>query len=408
MARTPSPESGSTGSDEKDITLALLALVLTPGLGNRTAHRVLSALGGWRRVRHLRALGSGDLERMGITPGLAREVLAIEWRERAEQEWERARESGVRILGIGHPDYPPLLVETSDAPLVLYVRGNAWDPRRPHVAIVGARGASPYGLQHAGKLARELASRGAIVVSGLARGIDTAAHEGALAAASPDARGGTGIQTGIQKRGSTVAVLGTGVDICYPAENRPLAESIASAGALVSEFAFGTPPLPPHFPLRNRIIAGMTWGTVVVEARERSGSLITARLAADANREVFAVPGPLDSDRSRGTHQLIRSGACLVTSADEVIAEFGPHVRNEFADAHQTGERSSEVRSCLSPAESKVMNALSTWEATPIDRLIEGVGLSPDKVYAALTNLELRGLIDTLPGDRYVRKGCSG
>jgi DNA processing protein len=338
-------------------------------------------------------LRRGELERLGLDRRTADAVLDPGLARRAQEERDRARASGTRIIPIGDREYPALLMETVDPPLVLFVRGRFWTPERPHIAIVGARAASPYGLRQAHMLAAGLSERGAIVVSGLARGIDTAAHEGALDSA-PEARA------------ATAAVLGTGVDVFYPPENHSLGEAIAGRGALVSEFPLGTPPLPDHFPRRNRIIAGLAWGTIVVEAREKSGSLITARLAGDANREVFAVPGPVDLEQSRGTHRLIRDGACLVTSVDDVIAEFGPDVRNALAEdaAPPATANESGAGTSLSDSERVVLEALTTWEPTPIDRLIDGLNLSIDKVYAALTQLELGGLIDMLPGDRYVRR----
>ncbi len=385
------PPSAS-GHDE-DAILQLLRLVLTPGLGVRTAHRLLQAVGGSAQARRLSTLKRGDLTELGLDRSTADAILDPGLPRRAEEERHRARDSGTRIIPIGDAQYPALLMETADPPLVLFVRGNHWTPQRPHVAIVGARAASPYGLHQARTLAAGLAARGAIVVSGLARGIDTAAHEGAL-------------DTAPEARAATAAVLGTGVDRCYPPENRALGEAIVRRGALVSEFPLGTPPLPDHFPRRNRIIAALAWGTVVVEAREKSGSLITARLAGDANREVFAVPGPVDLEQSRGTHRLIRDGACLVTSVDEIIAEFAPDVRDALGDGETPPAAANESGwgTSLSDSERIVLETLPTWEAIPIDRLIEGLNLSIDKVYAALTRLELAGLIDMMPGDRYVRK----
>lgn len=383
--------SASGREDERGM-LQLLRLLFAPGLGVRTAHRILQAVGGPARAPDVAMLRRGELEQLGLDRRTADGVLDPGLTFRAQEELDRARNSGTRIIGIGDPEYPALLLETADPPLVLFVRSHFWTPERPHVAIVGARAASPYGLHQARTLAAGLSQRGAVVVSGLARGIDTAAHEGALAA-------------GPGERAATTAVLGTGVDLCYPPENRALAEAIVRRGALVSEFPLGAGPLPDHFPRRNRIIAGLAWGTIVVEAREKSGSLITARLAADTNREVFAVPGPVDLEQSRGTHRLIRDGACLVTSVDEIIAEFAPAVRDALRDAgdRQVTNESGHLTS-LSGSDRIVLEALSAWEPRPIDDLIEGLNLSIDKVYAALTRLELAGLIDMLPGDRYVRR----
>jgi DNA processing protein len=246
---------------------------------------------------------------------------------------------------------------------------------------VGTRRPSPYGMGTAERLGAELAGRGVVVVSGLARGIDTAAHPGALSA------------------GRTLAVLGTGMDVVYPAENRKLADSIAEKGALVSEFPLGTPPLPGNFPLRNRLLAGLALGTVVVEARERSGSLITARLALESNREVFAVPGPIDSPRSTGPHTLIRQGACLVTRWQDVVEELPAAERHRLLARDEPKTSGSTERDA---SERGVLAALSPTEARSIDSLLSNVAASPSEIYSALLALELEGLVRRLSGDRYV------
>ena len=369
-------ESGFRTENQRSKTS--LRLWLTPGLGLAACHRLLAEAGGPREVF---SLTRRDLERLSIQPPAVEDLFSSSSEERAEREWERATSSGVRIIDIEDPHYPPLLKEIFDPPIVLYVRQTDWDARMPHLAVVGTRRPSPYGLYAAERLGLELAGRGIAVVSGLARGIDTAAHRGALSA------------------GRTVAVLGTGIDRVYPAENRQLAELIGRKGALLSEFPLGTPPLPRNFPLRNRLLAGLTLGTVVVEARQRSGSLITARLALEANREVFAVPGPIDSPRSTGPHALIRQGACLVTRPEDIVEELPASVQRELTTP--APEEAAAIQQLTAPQRS-VLEALSASEARGMDSLLTNLDLPPSEIYSALLQLELEGLVRQHTGDRYL------
>ena len=354
-------------------------MCLVSGLGLRSCHRLLSAIA---EPDLLEALERKDLTRLSVPSKVADELLSGASQERAETEWEQARALDIRIIDIRDPGYPQLPLETFDPPIVLYVRGEQWDSTIPHLAIVGARKASAYGVNCTERLAADLAARGIVVASGLARDIDTAAHRGALS------------------QGRSVAVCGTGLDQTYPSENRKMADSIASNGALLSEFPLGTPPLPSNFPLCNRILAGMTLGTIVVEARERSGSLITARLALEANREVFAVPGPIHSSNSVGPHRLIRQGACLVTGWQEVVDELPVEVR-QVVSRYQTIEVDEPA---LTDAQRRIRDIMSPAEETAIDTLLSKLDLAPSEVYSALLDLELLGEIRQLPGDRYVRK----
>ncbi len=322
---------------------------------------------------------------MSVPYRIARELNSSEAQERAEEEWERACSLGIQIIDIRDSSYPSLLLETYDPPVVLYVRSSGWDPARPHVAVVGARRATAYGVNCATEMARNLATRGIVVVSGLARGIDTAAHRGALS------------------EGDTVAVCGTGLDRVYPSENRELGESIVANGAQLSEFPLGTPPLPANFPLRNRILAGMTIGTIVVEAGERSGSLITARLALEANREVFAVPGPIFSPLSVGPHLLIRQGACLVANWQDVVEELGEKVVESLDAARGDSGPPEPV---LTDPQQRVRDALSASEETAIDTLLTELDLPQSEIYSALFELELTGIVKQLPGDRFVLRLC--
>ena len=363
---------------DSDRTRAFLQISLTAGLGLRTAHRLLAEI---ENPEDILSLTVQDLAQRSVPPPLATELLSPDAKARAEREWNRARGLDLRLVDIHDPMYPPLLRETFDPPLVLYLRGKNWDSNQPHLAIIGARNASTYGLSCAHRLAREVASQGIVIVSGLARGIDTAAHRGAL------------------EGGYTVAVCGTGLDSVYPRENRELADSITSNGALLSEFPLATPPLAQNFPMRNRILAGMTLGTLVVEAAERSGSLITARLALEANREVFAVPGSILSPRSVGTHSLIRQGACLVTDWTDIVEELGSSVSHSaFPDQKSASIGTGE----LSHAQRSVRNALSVSEETPVDILLATLPLPAGEIYSALLGLELSGIVRQLPGDRYV------
>jgi DNA processing protein len=306
----------------------------------------------------------GDEARQRIRNGEAR--------RRAEEESRRAAALGVRIVSAADPDYPALLGRIFDPPAVLYLRGHLEpDEGDSSVAIVGARAASPAGRALARAMARELARAGATVVSGLARGIDTAAHLGALEAG-----------------GRTVAVLGCGIDRVYPPENAALARQIEEQGAIVSEFPLGTPPLPGHFPRRNRVIAGWSRGVVVVEAARRSGALNTARTAADEGREVMAVPGHPSQEAFGGTNQLLRDGAALVRDAHDVAAELGWELPAASAQ-HQTDP---------------VLVALPADVPVPLDDLKTRSGLETSVLLARLSELELRDEVRRLPGGLYVRR----
>jgi DNA processing protein len=287
---------------------------------------------------------------------------------RAEKERADAARLGISVVALGDPLYPALLGRIFDPPLVLYVRGTLVAEELA-VAVVGARAASTAGKALARAMGRDLAAWGATVVSGLARGIDTAAHEGAL-------DGG----------GRTVAVLGCGIDRVYPPENEQLAGRVASAGALVSEFALGTPPLPDHFPRRNRVIAGWSQAVVVVEAAVRSGALNTARCAADEGRDVLAVPGHPTMAGSAGTNQLIRDGAGLVRNAVDVAQELG-----------------LLVPAGAPPASDRLLAALSGDAPVTLDELRVSSGLETGPLLARLTELELRDVVRRLPGPTFVR-----
>lgn len=291
----------------------------------------------------------------------------------------------IRMVTFADPEYPALLREIHDSPLVLFVRGRLPVDPRPHIAIVGARNGTQLGFDIARDFGRELAAAGFIVVSGLALGVDTYAHLGAL-------EGG----------GRTIAVLGSGPDITYPAANRKIRERIlAENGALVSEYPPGTPARPWHFPVRNRVIAGMCVATVVVEASARSGSLITARLAAEQDREVFAIPGNIRSALAEGTLALIKDGAQLVTSPHDLIEYYARLLpaREAAASAADREEQGLD----LTPEESRLLSAIAS-EPVPLDRLLADGRWPRDRLFSLLLTLEMRDFLVKLPGNMYHAK----
>jgi DNA processing protein len=283
--------------------------------------------------------------------------------------------------------YPPLLNELTDAPVALYVRGTPELLALPQVAIVGSRNPTPSGRETAHEFASDLARCGFLVTSGLALGIDAASHAGALHA-----------------HGKTIAVCGTGLDIPYPASNVELAESIAAHGALVSEFPLGTPPMKANFPRRNRIIAGLALGTLVVEAALRSGSLITARLAAEQGREVFAIPGSIRNQKAQGCHQLIRQGAKLVETPQDIFEELRPlaGALAQLTDARKTTNREPNSDGLLHKGYQILLDALG-FEPAGVDLLVERTGLRADEVASMLLILELDGRVESYPGGLYLR-----
>src|SRR5436189_1672691 len=363
-------------------TKAALRMFLVRGLGLRSANNLI------RHFKHPEAVleaNRDELEAQGIPPEIADDLLSPKSAERAEQEWAKAEELGVKIVDILDPVYPPLLREIFDPPIVLYLRGKKWEPDLPQVAIVGTRRPTGYGINCAERLAEDLAARGLAVTSGLARGLDAAAHRGALRA------------------GVTYAVFGSGLDFVYPKENRKLADLVEENGAVISEFPLGTPPSPQNFPIRNRIIAGMSLGVAVVEAAEYSGSLITVRLGLESGREIFAVPGSITSAQSFGPHALIRQGAKLVASWQDVVEEL-PHPIRERIFAPLVAAMQAAPEPQLEGPAAKVWKALSLQEATSIDTLLAKLPLSTSEVYSALLALELAEHVRQLPGKKYIRR----
>jgi DNA processing protein len=373
-----------------------IALNMTPGVGPRAAARLLERFGSAEAV--FAALRS-ELERLRLRPEALESIVLRDRHAEAERELERVRALGADVLVLDDGTYPALLREIADPPITLYVRGQ-WEAclDAPCVAIVGSRRCSTYGQNVALMLARDLATRGVTIVSGLARGIDAAAHRGALDAG-----------------GRTVGVLGTGIDEVYPRDHKKLAEEIlARGGALVSQFPLGTPPIPENFPYRNRIISGLSLGVLLVEAAENSGSLITARLAMEQSREVFAVPGNITSRNSFGTNYLIKgAGAKLVQQWQDVAMELPPEIAARLLPPEPskkkragaaTPERQATLPPDLSDGERTIFGLLSADEPVHIDALVGASNLAVSDLTGVLLGLEMRELIRQLPGKCFVRK----
>lgn len=360
---------------------ALLILNLIPQVGPVRVRKLLGRFSGPEEI--LGANRKSLQEVAGIGPEIAQNI--IDWEKHVDMEGEllAAEKAGARILIQDDPEYPSNLREIYDPPLLLYVLGKLLDRDDKGIAVVGSRETSNYGMETAKKLSYQMAYSGVTVISGLARGIDTAAHQGALAA-----------------KGRTVAVIGAGLNEIYPPENQALADKIIESGsAVVSEFPMNAKPIPQNFPMRNRIVSGMSVGTLVVEADMKSGALITARMALDQGKLLFAVPGRIDSLRSRGCHQLIKQGAKLVEDAGDVMSEF------EFLFGGLSlvqGEKPSLPRAELSPEEKQIFDLLENDELD-IDTLISKSNLPSPKVSATLLGLELKRLVKQLPGKRFVR-----
>ncbi len=323
-----------------------------------------------------------DLQKVEGVSGLASRIIEARKKIDPYREWARIEEHGVNCAGVDSPEYPVLLRELPCPPPVLYYRGALNRGCISSIAIVGSRRSTFYGKEVAQRLAGELAAAGVDVVSGMALGIDTAAHRGCL-----------------ENSGYTVAVLGCGLNHCYPLENADLMEQIASYGAVVSEFPLDTKPLPGNFPQRNRIISGMTQGTVVVEATAKSGSLITADLALEQNREVFAVPGNIGSPYSRGCHQLIKEGAHLVESAADILNEifFEQEAEEREEQLTITGSGPS-----FTAAEKALLGAIP-YQPTHIDDIVRSVDGAASEVITTLLALELKMVIRQTPGKYFCR-----
>jgi DNA processing protein len=371
---------------EPDQYLGWLALALTPGLGARMAGKLLTAFGSPDAIFNASLTA---LEGQRLPAAVAQAIHTRRPLSDAAKELAQAQAAGCRLLTWDEPEYPSRLREIYDPPPLLYVRGNVELLNRHVLAIVGARRPTPYGNQMAERLAKDLAARGLVIASGLARGIDASAHRGALSSGS----------------GTTIAVLGCGIDVVYPKENKKIFEEIEKRGAIITEFPMGTFPAPQNFPIRNRIISGMSLGVVVVEGAQYSGSLITARLAMEFGREVYGVPGNATQPSSFGPNQLIKQGAKLVTGWEDVVEELPTPVRAELVpvEAASAEERTLLVEEALGPTERPIYELLTPDEARHVDEIVERSGLTSSEVLAALFDLELRGVVRQLPGKQFLK-----
>ncbi len=368
-----------TENDEQ--ALAWLELLRAPGLGPRSLLPLLQLQADPRTL-----LNSPPPE----TPEKTRRALAQTDQEQARRDLDWLRQTEVQLLTVTAPDYPEMLRELADPPLVLFLRGDAALLNLPQLAIVGSRNASTGGLDNARRFARFLAASGLIITSGLAQGIDAAAHQGALAT------------------GRTIAVTGTGLDRVYPARHRELAHRIAAEGLLVSEFPPGTAPLPGNFPRRNRIIAGFSLGTLVVEAALNSGSLITARLASEAGREVFAIPGSIHNPQARGCHALIRQGAKLVETGEHVVEELAAQLGLLAGAANSLPpEQAQEPESAALDPDHEALLELMGFDPISADQLVSESHYSAAEISSMLLLLELQGHVSSDPGGMFTRLGKS-
>jgi len=368
-----------------------LALSLTPGLGPTRSRKLVEHFGSADAV--FRA-SLTELEGAAIQAASAQSIATGKSTELAQEEIARAAAAGVTLLSMEDALYPRRLKEIYDPPLILYVRGDAEILSRPGIAMVGTRHPTPYGSGMAERLATDLAAQGLVIISGMARGVDTASHRGAIAA-----------------KGKTVAVFGTGVDVIYPKENSRLSEQIlALGGALISEFALGSFAAPQNFPIRNRILSGMSIGVLVVEAAEYSGTRITARLALEQNRDVFAVPGNVTNKNSWGPNTLIKQGAKLVATWEDVWEDLPTEVKLALTPPVSPESQSALSASLfpddgLPPHEKRLLSLLKADEATHIDELVEKLEteMSSSEIFAALFELELNGKVKQMPGKNFVK-----
>jgi DNA processing protein len=390
MISTQATESRTSSHIGEDV-LAWLALALSPGLGPK---RILDARRELRSPSQLFELSLTDLEGLRFPAETVHFIFDGRARRAAEEEWARVAAQSAIVVSYDCPAYPERLKEIYDPPPVLWVRGDASLLARPSIAIVGTRHPSPYGSGVAEMLARDLAARRLLVVSGMARGIDTCAHKGALVARMP-----------------TVAVWGTGIDVVYPKENKKLAEDIlAAGGAIVSEVPSGTFPAPQNFPRRNRILSGLSVAVLVVEAAENSGTRVTARCAAEQNRELFAVPGNVTNKNSWTPNTLIKQGAKLVATWEDVWEDLTSQVRLELEAEAGLASKPEAAASllpdpALRPEEAMVLEVLRSDESLQIDEILEVLEaqLTSSEVFTALFELEMAGRIRQLPGKNYVR-----
>jgi len=386
----------------RETELHWLALRMTPGLGTRTAVQLIET---FKTPEAVFRASRSELEAAGVSAGLAQSIASGCAFDDAVTQQQKLAEIGAVVVPLTDSRYPARLKEIFDPPPLLFARGRSELMGQLMgglvLAIVGTRRPTAYGIAAAARLAKDLAGAGLAIVSGMARGIDTAAHRAVL-------------EVGHDAGGNTIAVFGCGVDEVYPAENRKLAEQIARDGLIVSEFPMATPPYPQNFPIRNRIIAGVSVGVLVVEGGEYSGSAITAKLAAEQNREVFAVPGNITSKMSWGPNLLIKQGAKLVQEWNDVVVELKAEDRRKLAERCRNrlnlkeDESNDALQSSLSFGVNAIgrtiLNYLKPDAPVTLDYLVETLpGTSPSEVIAALFELELAGLVRQLPGKSFIK-----
>ncbi len=369
---------------ELDLSLSWLALTLTSGLACRLCARLLRKFGSPDRIFEASLT---ELESCSIPALAAQAIFKKEAFKRAEKELAALRNiAGCHLLNWTEPEYPQTLLQIYDPPVLFYLRGDPQILNHPCLSIVGTRRPTLYGSQMAERLGRDLASRGLVILSGMARGIDAIGHQGAMAV-----------------NGRAIGVLGTGIDVCYPKENKKLYEKVLERGAILSEFPLGTHPAPENFPIRNRIVAGMPLGVVVIEGAEFSGSLITARLAMEFGREVFGVPGNVTQAVSYAPNLLIKQGAKLVVNAEDVIEELPTPVRAALVKAErpESEQRNLLAAASLGASEKRLYQLLVVEETRHIDELVENSGLNSSEVLATLFDLEMKGVVRQLPGKQF-------
>ncbi|MDB9823210.1 DNA-processing protein DprA [Deltaproteobacteria bacterium] len=356
-----------------------LALSMIKGLGNIARKKLLDRFGDPDRI--IQATISELLNVEGVRKEAALDIVARRYGDDPQEELKRTESHGVRIITYAEPSYPKALKDIHDPPILLYLKGMDIPSNTIFISMVGSRNATHYGLKASEKIGQGLARRGLGVVSGMAKGIDSASHWGCL--------GGLGF---------TIAVLGTGIDIIYPASNKKLYQNIIQKGAVISEFPIGTPPVPTNFPIRNRIISGLSRGTVVVEATRNSGSLITASLALEQGREVFAVPGSINSFKSTGCHFLIKQGAGLIENSDDVLDELGLN----YPYYPKTDTFREGALPHMDISERAIYDIIGDYPMH-IDQISRQGNLEPKEVSSTLTRMELKGMIRQLPGKMFVR-----
>ena len=368
-----------------------IALNMVRGIGPRTANQLLDRFGSPAQVFAASRL---SLEKEGLKPETIRELHDSEILEKASAEIERLEKLSARVITLEDDDYPSLLREIHDPPIALYVRGDLKAAcERPCLAVVGSRRCSTYGINAAQSLSRDLAANGLTIVSGMARGIDAGGHRGALEAG-----------------GKTIAVVGTGLETTYPREHKKLEEEIIASGAVISEFPLGTPPLPQNFPYRNRILSGLSFGVMIVEAAEHSGSLITARLAYEQGRDVFAVPGNITSQTSFGPNYLIKDGAKLVQHWRDVVEELPREIKEGILGVKREEKAPpSNVQPIfeavdLTGNERKLLDLLTADAPAHIDQLLLTSGLNSSELMTALLSLEMKDRIKQLPGKSFIKR----